>query len=118
MRDQGSNAAEVRRDEEPVTEAATGVHRRPDPSELAALVQPRPLALCGHCEATRAFARGLCRSCYRKFKDAGLPLPPRRNRWQGSRAPRAVDFDGLVAWIRALPGDVRAQMLLALREAP
>lgn len=78
------------------TEPVTGVHRLP----LAA----RPI--CGH--GTRVYARGLCRSCHRKLSEHGLPLPPCRSRWDG--------YDGLAAWVRSLPDDVRRRLSAALME--
>lgn len=112
MRDRDGAVAAVTEMEQSA-EPATGIHRRPSAEDLAALAQPlkqplvQPLTLCGH--GTRVYARGLCRSCHRKLHGEGLPLPPRRSRWD--------NYDALTAWIRTLPDDVRARMLVALQEA-
>ena len=31
---------------------------------------------CGLCGAAKVFRRDLCRSCYRKLDEQGLPMPP------------------------------------------
>lgn len=69
---------------------------------------PLELALCGHSPGASP-RRGLCDACYRKLSAEGLPLPPRRSRWD--------DHDGLAAWARGLPDDVRRRLLAALMEA-
>lgn len=67
------------------------------------------LALCGHCDITRAFRRGLCRSCYRKLSEAGIELPPRTR-------PGPEGTDALERWVRSLPEDTRRHIASLLME--
>lgn len=63
---------------------------------------------CVLCEAARPHRRGLCWTCYRKLREANLPLPLRRCDEPG---------DPLRAWLGVLrPGQV-ARLWRALREA-
>jgi predicted amidophosphoribosyltransferase len=66
---------------------------------------------CSLCERDLAsFRRRLCRSCYRKLSQCGLPLPP--------RAPSGpvVDVRG---WVAQWPENRRREFLAALGvEAP
>jgi hypothetical protein len=66
------------------------------------------LATCGHLAPSGSLRRGLCDACYRKLRAEGCPLPPKGSRWD--------DYDGLAAWARALPDDVRRRLLAALME--
>ncbi len=68
------------------------------------------LADCGHTARLVDLRRGVCVSCYRKLREAGCPLPPKRHRWD--------DYDPLVAWAQSLPAETRARILAALRADP
>jgi len=81
------------------------------PVESPELVAVPVLALCGHCEITRAFRRGLCRSCYRKLREAGCPLPP-------ASLPGPEGTPALERWVRSLPDDVRREIAALLMEDP
>lgn len=62
---------------------------------------------CSMCSRSDTFRRGLCRTCYRKLAECGLPLPPRGTRW-----PRGqVD---LVDYLRRVPAPKREELLDAL----
>jgi hypothetical protein len=92
--------------------------------------RPPPCVLCERTNG-RIRRRGLCRSCYRKLRDAGCTLPPRRPtggaahpascRCAGGiggcarRQPKGLP--GLVAYVALWPADIRARLLAALTEA-
>lgn len=62
---------------------------------------------CSMCSRSDTFRRGLCRTCYRKLSECGLPLPPRGTRW-----PRGqVD---MVDYLRRVPASKREELLDAL----
>lgn len=67
---------------------------------------------CAQCLKSGAFRRDLCRTCYRKLKDAGLALPPPGRRGKSARDHAAR----MVAWVRALPPEQRAMLRTALGE--
>jgi hypothetical protein len=73
---------------------------------------PPPCVLCERTNG-RIRRRGLCRSCYRKLRDAGCTLPPRRP----TRVPGPAGVPGLVAYVRLWPAEVRARLLAVLEEA-
>jgi len=58
--------------------------------------------ICVLCTRTRAFRRGLCRSCHRKLSACGVPLPVHRGGpWT------------LARWVRRWPAETRAAFLAA-----
>ena len=87
-----------------------------DVTPRTAVVEVRalpPLAsVCVLCERGRPFRRRLCRSCHRKLRACGLPLPPMSA--PGPR-PRPVVVH-LVAWLEAWTPEARAALLVALKE--
>lgn len=62
---------------------------------------------CVLCEAARPHRRGLCWTCYRKLREAKLPLPL-----------RVCDLPGdpLRAWVSALTRRQAAKLWVVLRE--
>lgn len=83
---------------------------RPSVSELALRGRRRPPlrapgpTTCVLCEDARPHRRGLCWSCYRKLREANLPLPLRRCDEPG---------DPLLAWL----GMLKPRQLVKLRGA-
>lgn len=81
--------------------------------------------VCTLCKRTRIFRRRLCRSCYRKLRACGCPLPPRRG-WGNRRrkplhppreatAAALIAFEaGLVKMLRRWPVEARARLGAAL----
>lgn len=65
------------------------------------------LADCGHEARPADLRRGMCVSCYRKLREAGCPLPPKRCRWD--------DYDPLARWAATLSPETRARILAALQ---
>lgn len=77
---------------------------RPDVPALDA----SPPVLCWLCGRTKVFRRTLCRSCYRKLRHCGCPMPP-RGRWGGRT------LEGRFAtWLRLWPAPVRVALMRAL----
>ena len=55
---------------------------------------------CMLCLQSPGFRRGLCRACYRKLREADIPLPPAAKGGQRT----------FVQWLRRWPEDVRARL--------
>lgn len=72
----------------------------------------RSAGVCVLCERGRPFRRRLCRSCHRKLRACGLPLPPMAA--PGPR-PRPVAVI-LVAWLEQWSDEQRAALAVALAE--
>lgn len=79
-------------------------------------------ASCGH---GRIYARGVCRTCFRKLGQAGLPIGPNgRAPANAAKALRAraarlssSSQEHLDALAAEMPADARERMELALRKA-
>lgn len=71
---------------------------------------------CLLCACTPAWKRHLCRSCYRKLREAGCPLPPRLPRRGGPAPAYRTAASTLAAYVRCWPRAARARLLLALQE--
>lgn len=69
--------------------------------------------LCSLCGRERRFRRELCRCCYRKLKEAGIPLPPAAPPGPPDGSGAWSLSDRLRAWMRAVAPVHRA----ALRDA-
>lgn len=82
--------------------AASGHERAPE----------SPCEMC--CGALRIYARGLCRSCHRKLRDCGVPLPPPRT--SGRR--REPTLERIARWVATLPAPVRAALRVGLATEP
>jgi len=65
---------------------------------------------CTLCRNTRQFRRGLCRSCYRKLREAGCALPPCRH---FGPEPWTLD-QHLVAWLKRWPAEAVESLERAL----
>ena len=82
-----------------------------DPS-LATEPLADPCSLCGR--HLGVFRRGLCRSCYRKLSDCGLPLP-----CESRPGPEPFPSDELLEarltrWLAQWPAVARERLALAL----
>jgi hypothetical protein len=64
------------------------------------------------CRECRFVRRGLCRTCHRKLKDAGIGLPPPGKRGRAARTHLAK----VRAWFRALPRDQQAVIRVVAKE--
>lgn len=71
-------------------------------------MRPPAPDVCDICGAARARRRGACWTCYRKFLEAGLPLPLRLADREG---------DPLLAWAHALSKAQLRRVLATLRRA-
>jgi len=75
---------------------------------------------CSLCNRAPPFRRTLCRSCYRKLRACGCPLPPRGRPYQSRRLFRrgipTPDLLGarLVRWLARWPPEARRKLADAL----
>lgn len=83
--------------------------------------EPTP-ELCSLCGITRRFRRTLCRSCYRKLRRCGCPLPPRGRsggrrpvprRWTAGAAEKVLETR-LYRWLLRWPAEARVKLEAAL----
>jgi len=86
---------------------ALAPQRRQSNRRRAPVRSPAP-QVCDICGGARAHRRGSCWTCYRKFLQAGLPLPLRI-------ADR--ESDPLLAWAHALTKPQLRRVMAALRRA-
>lgn len=79
-------------------------------------------ATCGH---GRAYARGVCYSCFRKLGEAGLPIGPDgrsganviKALQQRARRLAGAPQEHLDALAARMPADARERLLMALAKA-
>ena len=69
--------------------------------------RPSGVSLCVICTADPQHRRGACRRCYRKFSDAGLPLPERT-------PPGRRPGDAAQQWVAALTDWQKLRLLRLL----
>lgn len=70
--------------------------------------------VCEVCQQTRQFRRGLCRSCWRKWRDANIDMkPPKRGGWPANRL-----LDLVVRAVAKFTPAERTQVRAACDEQP